>query len=64
MRLQVLCHGIRQFKLVEIRLLAKYRRGWEDNIKIDLKYNAKNWIVFAQDYWRAHVNAASNLRVL
>ena len=50
------------------RPLGKPRRRWEDNIRMDLKEignNTRNWVNSAQDrdYWRALVNAASNLRV-
>ena len=50
------------------RLLGRFRRKWEDNIKMDLEeigINAGNWVDSAQDknYWRVLVNAASNLRV-
>ena len=46
----------------------KSRRGWEENIRIDLKeigINAGNWVDSAQDrdYWRGLVNGALNLRV-
>ena len=48
--------------------LARPRRRWKDNIRIDLKeigINMKNCVNSAQDrdYWRALVNAALNLRV-
>ena len=41
---------------------------WEDNIRMDLEemgINLGNWVDSALDrnYWRALVNAASNLRV-
>ena len=47
--------------------LGSPRRRWE-NIKMDLKelgINTRNWVDSTQDrdYWRAHVNAALNLRV-
>ena len=50
------------------RPLGRPRRRWEDNIRMDLEeigISAGNWIDSAQDrnYWRALVNAASNLRV-
>ena len=50
------------------RPLARPRRRWEDNVRMDLKeigINTRNWTDLAQDrdYWRAHVNAALNLRV-
>ena len=48
--------------------LGRPRRRWEDKIKMDLEevgINAGNWVDSAQDrdYWRALVNAVSNLRV-
>jgi hypothetical protein len=47
--------------------LRRPRRRWDDNIRMYLKIgiNARNWIDSAQDrnYWRALVNAASNLQV-
>ena len=48
--------------------LGRARRTWEDNIRMDLEkvsFNARNWVDSSQisDYWRALVNAASNLRV-
>ena len=50
------------------RSLGRPRRRWEDNIRMDLKeigINAGNWVDSAQNrnYWKALVNAASNLRV-
>jgi hypothetical protein len=50
------------------RPLGRPRRGWEDNIRMDLKeigVNTRNWIDSAQDrdYWRDLVNAALNLRI-
>ena len=44
------------------------RRGWEDNIKMDLQEvgcGGMDWIDVAQDRdrWRALVNAVMNLRV-
>ena len=54
--------------LIAKRPLGKYRRRWEDNIRMDLKeigINRINWVDSAQnmDYWRTLVNAALNLRV-
>jgi len=50
------------------RPLGRPRRGWEDNIKIDLKgilIAGANWIRLAQCRvrWRAFVNTVMNLRV-
>ena len=50
------------------RPLGRPRRGWEDNIRMDLEeigISAGNWVDSAQDrnYWRALVNAALNLWV-
>ena len=50
------------------RPLARPRRRWEDNIRMDLEeigISAGNWVYSAQDmnYWRALMNAALNLRV-
>ena len=50
------------------RPLVRPRRGWEDNIKMDLQelgYGGMDWIELAQDRdrWRALVNAVMNLRV-
>jgi hypothetical protein len=42
------------------------RRGWEENIRMDLKnIGMRNSVDLAQDrgYWRALVNVALNLRV-
>ena len=46
--------------------LGRPRRGWEDNIRMDLEeigINAGNWVDSAQDrdYLRVLVNAALNL---
>ena len=54
-------------KPTEKGLLGRPRRGWEDNIRMDLKeigINARDWIDSVQDrdYWRALVNSALNLR--
>ena len=50
------------------RSLGRPRRGWEDNIKMDLQEvgcGSMEWIELAQDMdrWRALVNAVMNLRV-
>ena len=50
------------------RPLGMPRRGWEDNIRMDLKeisINTRNWVDSTQDwdYLRALVNAARNLPV-
>ena len=49
------------------RPLRRPRRGWEDNIKMDLQEVGwgMDWIQMAQerDMWRALVNAVMNLRV-
>jgi hypothetical protein len=50
------------------RPLGRPRRGWEDNIKMDLReigFGDVNWIHWAQDRdrWRALVNAVMNFRV-
>jgi hypothetical protein len=47
------------------RPLGRPRRRWVDNIKMDLTEVGWDWIDLAQDRdrWRAHVNAAMNLRV-
>jgi hypothetical protein len=50
------------------RPLGRPRRGWEDNIKLDLRVigiDVANWIRLAQDrvHWRAFVNTVMNLRV-
>jgi hypothetical protein len=49
------------------RSLARSRRRWEDNIKMDLEVGCEGmgWIDLAQDRdrWRALVNAVMNLRV-
>jgi hypothetical protein len=50
------------------RLFGKPGRGWEDNIRMDLREIARrsvNWIHLAQDrnQWCALVNTVMNLRV-
>jgi len=50
------------------RPLARPRRRWEDNSKMDLQEvgcGGMNWIELAEgrDRWRAHVNAVMNIRV-
>jgi hypothetical protein len=50
------------------RPLGRPRRGWVDNIKIDLGeigWDGRDWIEVAQgmDQWRALVNTAMKLRV-
>ena len=61
-------HRFFKFKPTGKRPLGRPRRRWEDNIRLDLEeigINAGNYVDSAQDrdYWRALVNAASNLRV-
>jgi hypothetical protein len=51
-----------------MRPLGRPRRGWEDNIRMDLgevRWSDVDWIGLAQDRnkWRARVNSVSNLRV-
>jgi hypothetical protein len=50
------------------RPLRRPRRGWVDNIKIDLReieWDGMDWIYLAQDrdQWRVRVNTVMNLRV-
>jgi hypothetical protein len=50
------------------RPLARPRRRWEDNIKMELReiwIDGVNWIRLAQDriQWRAFVNTVMNCRV-
>ena len=50
------------------RPLGRPRRGWEDNIKMNLQdvgCVGMDWIDLVQDRdrWRARVNAVMNLRV-
>jgi hypothetical protein len=49
------------------RPLVRPRRGWKDNIKMNLQAvdGGMDWIDLAQDRdsWRAVVNAVVNLRV-
>jgi hypothetical protein len=47
--------------------LARPRRRWEDNIKIDLQEvvcGGMDWIELAQDRDKSLVNAAMNFRVI
>ena len=51
-----------------LELLARTRRRWEDNIKMDLEEvgcGCMDWIELAQDRerWRALVSAVMNFRV-
>ena len=55
-------------KLEGKRPLERPRRGWEDNITMDLKEvgcGGMTWIELAQDrdWWRALVNEVMNLLV-
>jgi hypothetical protein len=50
------------------RPLGRPRRGWEDNIELDLReigIDGANWIRLVQDrvQWRACVSTVMNLRV-
>jgi hypothetical protein len=50
------------------RPLGRPRRGWEDNIKMDLReirIDEANWIQLARDrvQWRTYVKMVMNLRV-
>jgi hypothetical protein len=49
------------------RPLARRRRRWENNIKMDLQEEGRgmNWIDLAEDRnrWRALVNTVMNIRV-
>jgi len=61
-------YGVLVVKLEGKRPLGRPRRGWENNIKMDLKEvlcGGMEWIELAQDRdrWRAFVNAVMNLRV-
>ena len=61
--------GRSAFKLLTgKRPLARPRRRWEDNIRMDFKevdINKRNWVAstWDKDYWRALVNAVLILRV-
>jgi hypothetical protein len=51
------------------RAVGRPRRGWEDNIRIDLReigWGVMDWIDLAQDreQWSGHVNTVMNLRVI
>jgi hypothetical protein len=50
------------------RPLGRQRRGWVDNIKMDLReirWDSMDWIVLAEDrvQWRALVNTVMKVRV-
>ena len=50
------------------RILGRPRRGWKDNIEIDIQEvgcEGVDWVDLAQvrDKWQALVNAVMNLRV-
>jgi hypothetical protein len=50
------------------RALGKFERGWEDNIKIDVReiwWENVDWMHLAQDRdnWQAFVNTVMNIRV-
>ena len=71
-RVARMAEGRRAFKVLSFKLtgkspLGRPRRGWQDNIRMDLKeigINTRNWVDSAQDrdYWRALMNATLNLR--
>jgi hypothetical protein len=51
------------------RPVGRNRRGWEDNIKMDLRdigLGGMDWFDVAQDrdHWRALVNTVMNFRVI
>ena len=55
-------------KSTEKRHLGRSRLRWKDNIRMDLKeigIKSRKWVDSTQDrdYWRALVNATTNLRV-
>jgi len=61
-------YGVLVGKRVGKKPLRRPRRGWEDNIKMDLQEagcGGMDWIELAHDggRWRALVNAVMNLRV-
>ena len=60
-------HRVLVGKLEEKRPLGRSRRGWEDNIKMDLREmgGGGDWMELAQDRdrWQALVNTVMNLRV-
>jgi hypothetical protein len=47
------------------RPLGRPRRGWEDNIKMDVGGGRGDWMELAEDRdrWRALVSTVKNLRV-
>jgi hypothetical protein len=46
-------------------LLRNHRRGWEDNIKIEIGWGCVDWIDLAEDrkHWMALVNTVMSLPV-
>ena len=47
------------------RPLGRPRHRWEDNIRIRIGINTRNWVDSTQDrdYWGALVNTVLNLRI-
>jgi hypothetical protein len=45
------------------RKLGRPRRKWEDNIKVDLKYNFRIPVSFGDLRWRVLINAILNTSV-
>jgi hypothetical protein len=51
------------------RQLGRYRRRWEDNIRMylrEIEWEAVDWMHLSQDreIWRVLVNTVMNLRIL
>jgi hypothetical protein len=48
-----------------MRPLGRPRRRWVDNIKMDLRWDGRDWIDLVQDrdQWRTLVNTVINLRI-